>query len=60
MKDPVPQSKRGSSSEESIVLGAISSRLLSVGQQAQQYGSATELLQTSLPEVASCLILDIR
>jgi FixJ family two-component response regulator len=69
MKSPVPQSKRGSSSEESIVFvvdddpivrGAISSLLLSVGQQAQQYGSATELLQSSLPEVASCLILDIR
>jgi FixJ family two-component response regulator len=69
MKGPVPQSNRGSSSEESIVFvvdddpivrGAISSLLLSVGQQAQQYGSAAELLQNSLPEVASCLILDIR
>lgn len=69
MKGPVPQSKRGSSSEESIVFvvdddpivrGAISSLLLSVGQQTQEYGSAAELLRSSLPEVASCLILDIR
>jgi FixJ family two-component response regulator len=69
MKGPVPQSNRGGSSEESIVFvvdddaivrGAISSLLLSVGQQVQQYGSAAELLQGILPEVASCLILDIR
>ena len=69
MKGPVPQSDRGSSSEESIVFvvdddpivrGAISSLLLSVGQRVQQYGSAAELLRGILPEVASCLILDIR
>jgi FixJ family two-component response regulator len=69
MKSPVPQSNGGSSSKESIVFvvdddpivrGAIGSLLLSVGQQVQQYGSATELLQKSLPEAASCLILDIR
>jgi FixJ family two-component response regulator len=69
MKSPVPQSNRRSSSKESIVFvvdddpivrGAIGNLLLSVGQQVQQYGSATELLQRSLPEAASCLILDIR
>jgi len=69
MKGPMPQSNGRNSSEESIVFvvdddpivrGAISSLLLSVGQQAQQYGSAAELLQNNLPEVASCLILDIR
>jgi FixJ family two-component response regulator len=69
MKGPVPQSNRGSASAESIVVvvdddpivrGAISSLLMSVGRQVQQYGSAAELLRGILPKVASCLILDIR
>ena len=64
-----PPSKRGDSSEDSIVFvvdddpivrGAISSLLLSVGRQIQLFESATNLLQTSLPEVPSCLVLDIR
>ena len=32
----------------------------SIGLRAQLYGSASELLQTKLPDVASCLVLDVR
>src|SRR5258708_8097315 len=62
-------SDREDSSNESIVLivdddpivrGAISTLLMSVGRQVQLFESATELLQTSLPAVPSCLVLDIR
>ena len=46
--------------DDPIVRGAISSLLLSVGRQVEQFSSALELLQCSLPAVASCLVLDIR
>jgi FixJ family two-component response regulator len=62
-------SKREDSSNDSIVCivdddpivrGAISTLLMSVGQQVQLFDSATELLQSSLPTIPSCLVLDIR
>jgi FixJ family two-component response regulator len=62
-------SKREESSNDSIVFivdddpivrGAISTLLMSVGQQVQLFDSATELLQSSLPAIPSCLVLDIR
>ena len=65
----VPTADRGNSAKDSIVFivdddpivrGAISSLLMSVGQQVQLFESATELLQTNLPSVPSCLVLDIR
>jgi FixJ family two-component response regulator len=46
--------------DDPIVRGAISMLLLSVGRQVQLFESATELLQTRLPNVPSCLVLDIR
>ena len=64
-----PPSNRGDFAKDSIVFivdddpivrGAISSLLMSVGRQVQMFESATELLQTSLPAVPSCLVLDIR
>jgi len=42
------------------VRGAIKSLLMSVGQQVQLFESAQDLLQSSLPKVPSCLVLDIR
>jgi len=39
---------------------ALSSLLRSVGFRVEVFGSAPELLQTKLPDVASCLVLDIR
>src|SRR5882757_4071543 len=62
-------SKREDSSEDTvafivdddpIVRGAISTLLMSVGQQVQLFESATDLLQSSLPAIPSCLVLDIR
>jgi FixJ family two-component response regulator len=46
--------------DDPIVRGAIKSLLMSVGQQVQLYESASDLLQSSLPKVPSCLVLDIR
>ena len=69
MTDRIPPSNRGDISEDAIVFivdddpivrGAISTLLLSVGRQVQQFASATELLQSSLPPVPCCLVLDIR
>ena len=39
---------------------ALSSLLRSVGLRVEVFGSAPEMLQAPLPEVASCLVLDIR
>jgi FixJ family two-component response regulator len=39
---------------------ALSSLLRSVGLRVELFGSAPELLQTKLPDVVSCLVLDIR
>jgi len=69
MTGRVRPSKRGDISEDALVFivdddpivrGAISTLLLSVGRQVQQFASATELLQSSLPPVPCCLVLDIR
>jgi FixJ family two-component response regulator len=69
MTGRVLPSNRGDISEDALVLvvdddpivrGAISALLLSVGRQVQQFASATELLQSSLPPVPCCLVLDIR
>jgi FixJ family two-component response regulator len=46
--------------DDPIVRGAISDLLLSVGRQVRLFESATDLMQTSLPAVPSCLVLDIR
>jgi FixJ family two-component response regulator len=69
MAGPVPTSHPEDISEDSIVFvvdddpivrGAISALLLSVGRHVELFESATKLLQTSLPAVPSCLVLDIR
>jgi FixJ family two-component response regulator len=39
---------------------ALSNLFQSVGLEAVMFGSAAEMLQSELPEVASCLVLDIR
>jgi FixJ family two-component response regulator len=39
---------------------ALSNLFQSVGLQVQVFGSASEMLQGKLPDVASCLVLDIR
>ncbi len=39
---------------------ALSNLFRSVGLRAEVFGSARELLDSDLPEVASCLVLDIR
>ena len=46
--------------DDPIVRGAISSLLMSVGQQVQLFESATDLLQSGLPAIPSCMVLDIR
>jgi FixJ family two-component response regulator len=46
--------------DDPIVRGAIGALLLSVGRQVRLFESATDLMQTSLPAVPSCLVLDIR
>ena len=46
--------------DDPIVRGAISSLLMSVGHQVQLFESATDLLQSSLPAIPSCMVLDIR
>jgi FixJ family two-component response regulator len=69
MASPESQSNRRTRSEDSVVFivdddpivrGAIKSLLMSVGQQVQLFESARDLLQSSLPKVPSCLVLDIR
>jgi FixJ family two-component response regulator len=69
MTSPQSPSNGRASSEDSIVFivdddpivrGAIGSLLMSVGQQVQLFESAKDLLQSALPKVPSCLVLDIR
>jgi FixJ family two-component response regulator len=69
MTSPESPSNRGVSSEDSIVFvldddpivrGAIKSLLMSVGQQVQLFETASDLLQSNLPKVPGCLVLDIR
>src|SRR6202043_2022831 len=46
--------------DDAIVRGAISSLLMSVGQQGHRFESARDLPQSSLPGIPGCLVLDIR
>jgi len=65
-----PESSRGpSSAKEPIVFvveddasmcRALSNLFESVGLQVEVFGSASEMLQGKLPDVASCLVLDVR
>jgi FixJ family two-component response regulator len=66
---PSSPSRAAATVEESVVLvidddaslrEALSSLFRSVGLQVEVFGSAKEMLQRSPPEVASCLVLDIR
>jgi FixJ family two-component response regulator len=62
-------SPEGASSKEPIVFiidddvsvrRALTNLFQSVGLEAEAFGSAPEMLQSRLPDVASCLVLDIR
>ena len=46
--------------DDEAIRRALTNLFQSVSLQVQVFGSALELLQTSLPDVASCLVLDIR
>jgi FixJ family two-component response regulator len=46
--------------DDSSFREALARLFRSVGLRAQVFGSASELLQSKLPEVASCLVLDVR
>jgi FixJ family two-component response regulator len=46
--------------DDPIVRGAISALLQSVGRQVRLFESAKDLMETSLPAVPSCLVLDVR
>jgi FixJ family two-component response regulator len=64
-----PPQRQATAADEPVVIvvdddaslrDALSSLLRSVGLRVELFGSAPELLQTKLPDVASCLVLDIR
>src|SRR6266481_2396292 len=46
--------------DDPSVRDALSSLFRSVGLQVELFGSASEFLQRRLPDIASCLVLDIR
>jgi FixJ family two-component response regulator len=46
--------------DDESIRGALSNLFQSVGLQVELFGSAAEMLQSQLPDVASCLVLDIR
>jgi FixJ family two-component response regulator len=46
--------------DDSAMRDALTNLFLSVGLRVEVFGSAPELLRSSLPNVASCLVLDIR
>jgi FixJ family two-component response regulator len=46
--------------DDASVRQALQSLLRSVGLQAQVFGSAAEFVNTKLPDVAGCLVLDVR
>jgi FixJ family two-component response regulator len=46
--------------DDALLREALGSLFESVGLRAQGFGSASEFLQSELPDVASCLVLDIR
>jgi FixJ family two-component response regulator len=63
-----PESSHGPSSakivfvveDDASVCRALSNLFESVGLQVEVFGSASEMLQGKLPDVASCLVLDVR
>jgi FixJ family two-component response regulator len=46
--------------DDQFMREALGSLFRSVGLKAEMFGSAADLLQTKLPDVASCLVLDVR
>jgi FixJ family two-component response regulator len=46
--------------DDELVRTALSNLFQSVGLEVEVFGSASEMLQSKLPDVASCLVLDIR
>jgi FixJ family two-component response regulator len=46
--------------DDASVRRALSNLFQSVGLEAEMFGSASEMLQSNLPDVASCLVLDVR
>ena len=69
MTEPPKSSREPASAKEPIVLiidddesmrRALSNLFQSVGLEVELFGSASEMLQTKLPNVASCLVLDVR
>ena len=63
-----PESSHGPSSakivfvveDDASMCRALSNLFESVGLQVEVFGSASEMLQSKLPDVASCLVLDVR
>ena len=63
-----PKSSHGPSSakivfvveDDASICRALSNLFESVGLQVEVFGSASEMLQGKLPDVASCLVLDVR
>jgi len=46
--------------DDASIRRALSNLFQSVGLEVELFGSASEILQTKLPDVASCLVLDVR
>jgi FixJ family two-component response regulator len=46
--------------DDELMRRALSNLFQSVGLEVEMFGSAAEMLQTKLPDVASCLVLDVR
>ncbi|MET4484283.1 response regulator transcription factor [Bradyrhizobium sp. F1.13.3] len=46
--------------DDKLMREALSNLFASIGLEVEVFGSATEMLQSTLPDVASCLVLDIR
>jgi len=46
--------------DDELMRRALSNLFQSVGLEVEMFGSASEMLQSKLPDVASCLVLDVR
>src|SRR6059058_3928847 len=46
--------------DDASICRALSNLFQSVGLQVEVFGAASEMLQSKLPDVASCLVLDVR
>src|SRR6201988_2272825 len=61
---PEPSSARESIvfvvEDDTSMCRALSNLFQSVGLQVEVFGAASEMLQSKLPDVASCLVLDVR